>query len=99
MSAFMVSYTRAKSESLGFSSGTGMAAIGFAPREVRTVILGIGLVGAGLLGGVSNDIADLGTLILAASLAAITLLATITVIQRIRFVTSQPRDPEGNDQS
>ncbi len=99
VSAFMVSYTRAKSESLGFSSGTGMAAIGFAPREVRTVILGIGLVGAGLLGGVSNDIADLGTLILAASLAAITLLATITVIQRIRFVTSQPPDPEGNDQS
>ena len=99
VSAFMVSYTRAKSESLGFSSGTGMAAIGFAPREVRTVILGIGLLGAGLLGGVSDDIADLGTLILAASLAAIALLATVTVIQRIRFVTSQPPDPEGNDQS
>jgi CDP-diacylglycerol--glycerol-3-phosphate 3-phosphatidyltransferase len=99
VSAFMVSYTRAKSEALGFSSGTGMAAIGFAPREVRTVILGIGLVGAGLLGGVTADIADLGTLILAASLALIAVLATVTVIQRIRFVTSQPSDPEGNPKS
>ena len=49
-SAFMVSYTRARAESLGFSSGTGMAAVGLAPREVRIVILGLGLVGAGLFG-------------------------------------------------
>ncbi|MFV2065304.1 MAG: CDP-alcohol phosphatidyltransferase family protein [Chloroflexota bacterium] len=98
VSAFMVSYTRAKSESLGFSSGTGMAAIGFAPREVRTVILGIALVGAGLLGGVTPDLFDLGTLILAAGLALIAVLATVTVIQRIRFVISQPSDPERNDQ-
>ena len=93
VSAFMVSYTRAKSESLGFSSGTGMAAIGFAPREVRTVILGIALVGAGLLGGVTADLSDLGSLILATGLGLIAVLATITVIQRIRFVTSQPADP------
>jgi CDP-diacylglycerol--glycerol-3-phosphate 3-phosphatidyltransferase len=92
VSAFMVSYTRAKSEGLGFSSGTGMAAIGFAPREVRTVILGIALVGAGLLGGVTPDLADLGTLVLAAGLALIAVLATITVIQRVLFVTAQPRD-------
>lgn len=96
VSAFMVSYTRAKSESLGFSSGTGMAAIGFAPREVRTVILGIALVGAGLLGGVTSDLFDLGTLILAAGLALIAVLATITVIQRIRFVISRPSESEGN---
>jgi hypothetical protein len=88
----MVSYTRAKSESLGFSSGTGMAAIGFAPREVRTVILGIALVGAGLLGGVTSQLFDLGTLILAAGLALIAVLATITVIQRVLFVTGQPSD-------
>ena len=44
--AFMVSYTRAKSESLGFSSGTGMANVGLAPREVRSVILVVGLIGA-----------------------------------------------------
>jgi len=93
VSAFMVSYTRAKSESLGFSAGTGMAAIGFAPREVRTVILGIALVGAGLLGGVTADLFDLGSLVLAAGLGLIAVLATITVIQRIRFVTSQPADP------
>lgn len=42
--AFMVSYTRAKSESLGFTPGTGMANIGLAPREVRIAILVIGLI-------------------------------------------------------
>ena len=93
VSAFMVSYTRAKSESLGFSSGTGMAAVGFAPREVRTVILGIALVGAGIF-GVTSEIGDLGTLILALGLGIIAVLATITVIQRIRFVLSQPPNPE-----
>ena len=36
--AFMVSYTRAKSEGLGFTAGTGMAAVGIMPREVRLVI-------------------------------------------------------------
>jgi CDP-diacylglycerol--glycerol-3-phosphate 3-phosphatidyltransferase len=92
VSAFMVSYSRSKSEGLGFSSGTGMAAVGFAPREVRTVILGVALVGAGLLGGVTPDLADLGTLVLATGLAVIAVLATITVIQRIRFVVAQLRD-------
>lgn len=92
VSAFMVSYTRAKSESLGYSSGSGMAAIGLAPREVRTVILGVALVAAGLLGGVTADLSDLGTLSLAIGLGLIALLATITVIQRILFVTAQPRD-------
>jgi len=92
VSAFMVSYTRAKSESLGFSSGTGMAAIGFAPREVRTVILGVALVGAGIF-GVGADLFDLGNLILTTGLGLIAVLATITVIQRIRFVTSQPANP------
>jgi len=92
VSAFMVSYTRAKSESLGFSSGTGMAAVGFAPREVRTVILGVALVGAGIF-GVGADLFDLGNLILTTGLGLIAVLATITVIQRIRFVTSQPANP------
>jgi phosphatidylglycerophosphate synthase len=48
--AFMVSYTRAKSESLGFTPGTGMANVGLAPREVRIVILVAGLILAGLAG-------------------------------------------------
>ena len=45
--AFMVSYTRARAESLGFTPGTGMAAVGVAPREVRLVILTLGLILAG----------------------------------------------------
>ena len=48
----MVSYTRAKSESLGFTAGSGMANIGVAPREVRIVILTIGLILVGLEGGI-----------------------------------------------
>jgi CDP-diacylglycerol--glycerol-3-phosphate 3-phosphatidyltransferase len=92
VSAFMVSYARAKSESLGFSSGTGMAAIGFAPREVRTVILGIAVVGAGIF-GVTPDLSDPGTLLLAIGLGLIAVLATITVVQRVRFVVAQPADP------
>lgn len=94
VSAFMVSYARAKSESLGFSSGTGMAAIGLAPREVRTVILGVALVGAGIF-GVTDAWSDPGSLVLALGLGLIAVLATITVIQRIRFVVTQPPNPEG----
>jgi hypothetical protein len=91
VSAFMVSYARAKSESRGVSSGTGKAANGFAPREVRTVILGVALVGAGIF-GVTAEPSDLGSLILLAGLGAIAVLATITVIQRILYVARQPRD-------
>ena len=78
--AFMVSYTRAKSESLGFSSGTGIANIGLAPREVRSVVLVIGLIGAAF---------DLRILI--GVLALIAILATVTVIQRILFVYNQAK--------
>ena len=49
-SAFMVSYTRAKSEGLGFTADTGMAAIGIMPREVRLVVLSLGLVLTGVVG-------------------------------------------------
>lgn len=51
--AFMVSYTRAKSESLGFTPGTGMANVGLAPREVRIALLTVGLLLTALLGGLS----------------------------------------------
>ncbi|HXG25890.1 MAG TPA: CDP-alcohol phosphatidyltransferase family protein [Candidatus Binatia bacterium] len=95
--AFMVSYTRAKSESLGFTTGTGMAAIGLAPREVRLVILTLGLLAAGL---VPTDqvvcvsapcLQPIGTgdLVLAGSLGLIAILATITAIQRILHVRAQ----------
>ena len=51
-SAVMVSYARAKSESLGFTPGSGMANVGLAPREVRLAILTIGLIAVGIAGGV-----------------------------------------------
>ena len=92
-SAFMVSYARAKSEGLGFTEGTGMAAVGLAPREIRLVILTIGLIWTGVAGGVAQPWTA-GTLPLAASLGFITILATITVIQRILHVVNQNRKQE-----
>jgi phosphatidylglycerophosphate synthase len=91
-SAFMVSYARARAESLGYAPGKGMAAVGLAPREVRVAILGLGLVGAGLFGGVghtSTGDTTTGSTILAAALGLIVILATFTVIQRIMFVVKQ----------
>jgi phosphatidylglycerophosphate synthase len=85
--AFLVSYTRARAESLGFSSGRGMAAVGLAPREVRTVILGVALVGAGLFGGVASG--STGRVILGFGLGLIAVLAVVTIIQRIMFVSKQ----------
>ena len=100
--AFMVSYVRAKSESLGFTPGSRMAAVGLAPREVRIVILTIGLLLAGALGGVAY--VDTGTLslylslsdawtggrpALAIALGLITVLAFITTVQRIVHVIRQ----------
>jgi phosphatidylinositol phosphate synthase len=78
--AVMVSYTRAKSEGLGFTSKTRMAAIGVMPREVRLVILSLGLV---LSGATANS----G--IVAIALAIIAIGSLITVIQRILLVRSQ----------
>jgi phosphatidylglycerophosphate synthase len=87
-SAFMVSYTRARAESLGFSSGRGMAGVGLAPREVRTAILGVGLIVAGIL-GVTGQPQSTGANVLAIALGLISILATVTVIQRILFVQRQ----------
>jgi phosphatidylglycerophosphate synthase len=108
-SAFMVSYARAKSESLGFTAGTGMAGIGLAPREVRIVILTAGLLGVGLFGQVGPwafpcpdfdftilcappDAFRVGDGILGSALGLITILATITTIQRILHVRAQARE-------
>jgi phosphatidylglycerophosphate synthase len=111
-SAVMVSYVRAKSEGLGFTSGSGMASVGLAPREVRIVILTAGLVLAGLGGGVAPvDASDLcgrlstgctssspqfGAAGLGFALGLIAFLATITTIQRILHVVSQS---EGDSKS
>jgi phosphatidylglycerophosphate synthase len=98
--AFMVSYTRAKAESLGFSSGTGMASIGVAPREVRVVILTFGLLIAGnqrleavlppgnaCVDGCTSP----GAWWLFVSLGLITLLAGVTTVQRIYHVYQQSK--------
>lgn len=106
--AFMVSYTRAKSESLGFTTGTGMASVGLAPREIRVVILAVGLLACGLFGGLGLDECPAGledTLLdcfvvagrdgeapLGIALGLITILATITTIQRILYVRNQARE-------
>jgi CDP-diacylglycerol--glycerol-3-phosphate 3-phosphatidyltransferase len=94
--AFMVSYVRAKSESLGFTPGTGMANVGLAPREVRTVFVVIGLVAAGLAGGLGAPmfVNSTGLLAIGGSMSAITLLATLTTIQRIFHVYREAKKQE-----
>ncbi len=103
--SFMVSYTRAKSESLGFTPGTGMANVGIAPREVRLVLLTVGLILTGIRGGAVQVAATVcpanvggcpealvahdGSTFLGLVLIVITILATITTIQRILHVTRQ----------
>ena len=93
--AFMVSYTRARAESLGFASGKGLASVGLAAREVRVVILIVGLLAIGLSGGLPSgfapfsDTTAISWLIL--TLGLITILATITTIQRIVYVYLQAK--------
>jgi CDP-diacylglycerol--glycerol-3-phosphate 3-phosphatidyltransferase len=99
--AFMVSYTRAKSEGLGFTSGMGMAAVGVMPREVRLVILCLGLIVTGILGtpileptgGATciESCIQTGGFVLLGALGIIAIGSTITVIQRILHVRSQAR--------
>ena len=97
----MVSYTRAKSEGLGFTAGSGMAAIGIMPREVRLAILSAGLVLAGIL-GVNPDTSScptcaggaampLGLAALFVALGVIGVGATFTTIQRILHVRNEAR--------
>jgi CDP-diacylglycerol---glycerol-3-phosphate 3-phosphatidyltransferase len=94
--ALMVSYTRARSEGLGFTSGGGMAAVGIMPREVRLVVLTLGLIGAGIFGlGIPCgmllcvDPAVPGDTILSVALGIIAVGGTITTIQRILHVRAQ----------
>jgi phosphatidylglycerophosphate synthase len=97
--AVMVSYTRAKSEGLGFTAGSGMAAIGIMPREVRLVILSLGLVLAGVLGMVAETGScptcagatayPPGVLALFLALGVIALGSVLTIVQRILHVRSQ----------
>ena len=79
----MVSYARAKSEGLGFTPGTGMAAVGLMPREIRLVILSIGLI--------LTDAPGIKALELALGIIAVG--GTLTVIQRILHVRAQAKHP------
>jgi phosphatidylglycerophosphate synthase len=102
LSAFMVSYTRARAESFGFSPGRGMANVGLAPREVRLLILTIGLILTGILPGLPEDTSTPGAmayplnmLALEAALGLIAVLATITTIQRIVATLRQAAASDG----
>ncbi len=94
--SFMVSYTRAKSEGLGFTTGAGMANVGVMPREVRIVVLALGLMltptplfepmppNVGCAGPCDFQGGFLGI-----ALVVIAAGATITTIQRIIHVLNQ----------
>src|SRR6187551_2710580 len=51
--SIMVSYTRAKSDALGYSSGMGLAALAIMPREIRLAITSARLVLTGTSIGIS----------------------------------------------
>ena len=70
--SYLVSYVRAKAESLGVS-----AAVGPAPREARLVILLIGLAAWAVTGSLP---------LFVTAVAAVALLAAITLLQRIVVV-------------
>ncbi|MBI2323358.1 MAG: CDP-alcohol phosphatidyltransferase family protein [Chloroflexi bacterium] len=70
--SFLVSYTRAKAESLGIG-----ATVGPAPREARLVILLLGIVGWALLGTLAA---------FTTAIVAVAILATITLVQRTALV-------------
>ena len=98
--SFMVSYTRAKSESLGFTPGAGMANVGIMPREVRLAILSVALIlatgpiyavpppGAACMG--VCDFPQGGSISI--GLLVIAIGSVITTIQRIAHVVAQSRE-------
>ena len=49
IAAFLVSYTRARAEGLGFGGDVGVA-----PRAERVVVMGVGLIVTGLAGGIDR---------------------------------------------
>jgi phosphatidylinositol phosphate synthase len=78
--ASVVTYTRAKAEVVGLHGEVGVA-----PREVRLVILSLGLVLAGIPGGVLS----FGQGWLGIALSVIAALSAITILQRIIHVRRQ----------
>lgn len=102
IAAFLVSYSRARAEGLGFGGD-----VGIAPRAERVIIMGIGLIATGVAGGVippagtnaSIGGPGVGGLVLAtggqpwlaATLSILFILSAITVLQRIWHVRAQAR--------
>jgi CDP-diacylglycerol---glycerol-3-phosphate 3-phosphatidyltransferase len=84
--ASVVTYARAKAEVVGLHGE-----VGFAPREVRLAILGIGLILLGIQGGTTQWMFpnELGDWILLGSLGVIAALSAVTVIQRILHTRTQ----------
>ncbi len=82
VTSFQVSYTRAKAESLRLHGEVGVA-----PRAERLVILTVGLLAAGLDGGLASGAR--GAVWLGVALGLIAVLASITSIQRMWHVRSQ----------
>ncbi len=72
VASFLVSYVRAKAESMGAS-----AAVGLMPREARLTIL---LIGVGLWGVLGLY------LLFVAAVAGVAVLSVITLLQRISYV-------------
>ncbi len=105
VAAFLVSYTRARAEGLGFGGDVGVA-----PRAERVVVMGLGLIATGLAGGVAVDAGAAGGSLglpggfelsmqagqpwLAGTLALLFILSTVTVLQRIWHVRAQARQAE-----
>lgn len=95
--AFLVSYTRAKAESLADPAQAAMGEVGIMPREVRLAILAVGLLlatgplyevpppGAACAG--ACDVGQGGSITIA--LLLISVGSAITVIQRILHVKRQ----------
>ena len=81
------SYTRAKAESLNLHGE-----VGIAPRAERLVLLTIGLVSAGLDGGLASGAR--GQLWLSVALGVIFVTASITAVQRTWHVRTQLRNEE-----
>lgn len=102
VAAFLVSYTRARAEGLGFGGDVGVA-----PRAERVVVMGVGLIATGLAGGLAVPAGSAGGTLalpgggtltmgsgqpwLAATLGILFILSTITVLQRIWHVRAQAR--------
>jgi CDP-diacylglycerol---glycerol-3-phosphate 3-phosphatidyltransferase len=81
VASFLVSYIRAKAESVGEA-----ASVGLAPREARIAIYLVGVAAWAIIGNLQ---------LFAAAVAVAAFLATVTVIQRIAHMASALNEKKG----